>query len=80
MIKFIHIRTGLKGGTTIGYSFDGVGNRVVYAVAKCNANENYNKKIGRAVTTGRLNKGRGQIVNIPEGEKITDFIIAHAGI
>lgn len=80
MTKFIHIRTGLKGGITIGYNFDPLTRVVRYAVARCNSKENYNKKIGRAVTTGRLGAYHDRAFTIAENERIVDAIIRHAGV
>ena len=83
MIKFIHIRTGLKGGITIGYKLELTPHfrRVTYAVARCNSKENYNKKIGRAVTTGRLHAGHTRVFAVADNnEKIVDIIIRHAGV
>lgn len=77
MIKFIHIRQAntAKGGTTIAYRFNAETRIAEFVVGKCNSNETYCKRIGRAVTGGRLNKGkRVQQTFIPEGHGVADIV------
>ena len=60
-IRFVHIRKhdifDLKptGGITLAYELHG--DRVVFSASKCSDKDHYNKKIGRAVTTGRMEAG-----------------------
>ncbi len=42
------------GGTTIAVVYSPELEAHIYAVAKCSNKENYNKKVGRAIATGRL--------------------------
>ena len=79
-VKFIHIRRGIgagmqeKGGTTIAYSFNPESRQAAYAVAHCSSKDNYCKKIGRDVATGRLLNNKGGQVTVPEGESVANFI------
>lgn len=63
-IRFVHIRRYSRelsldpsptGGTTIAYELSG--DRVIYSASRCSDKDHYNKKIGRSVTTGRMEKG-----------------------
>lgn len=80
-ISYIHIRdhaevknkeTGLvektvvsNGGATIGYIVDG--DTVMYAVAKCKVPDVFCRRIGRAITRGRIATGRNvSFVYIPK--------------
>lgn len=48
-----------KGGTTIAYEVVNTDNNtkiINYAVARCNPQDNFNRKIGRAISEGRLTK------------------------
>lgn len=64
-VHYVHIRkdlnTGLgkripatKGGATIAYIYDTPNKRIVFAVAMCSFRDNFCRRIGRAVATGRL--------------------------
>jgi len=57
-MKFIHFRLGSppkeRGGVTIAYNVDG--HVAIYAVARCSPKDNYNKRVGRAIATGRYDK------------------------
>jgi hypothetical protein len=79
MCKFLHIRnteagqvTG-KGGLTVAYS-QAEGN-LYYAVARCSSRENFCRKIGRAVSRGRLAEGKGTVLPIGESEKAYDVLL-----
>lgn len=78
MSKFIHIRVpnSQKGGTTVAYDFDKATRIVHFVIGKCNSNETYCKRIGRAVTGGRLAKGkRVQELLVPENAGVADTIV-----
>lgn len=84
MTKFVHIRhytwdgkVYAKGGHTIAYNFDPETRQAVYTEAKCNDRDHYNKKIGRAITGGRLAKHGGTQVQVPEDQRVADFIVRH---
>ena len=64
-MRYIHWRFGQppkpRGGLTVAYSVDKVaynlnGHVAVYAVARCSPKDNYNKRVGRAIATGRYDK------------------------
>jgi hypothetical protein len=61
---FIHIRTEFPGinshgGITIAVLWAPELDCFVFETAQCHTSENYNKKIGRAIATGRLRKNGG---------------------
>ena len=63
-VKFMHLRQedeeenlSAKGGLTIAYAESEHG--VEWAYAICNSHDHYCKKIGRAISLGRLKKGAG---------------------
>lgn len=65
---FIHHRTRdvnnnvhNHGGHTVAFRTIG-GNIVEYAVARCHENENFNKRLGRTIASGRLGRGRGTTI------------------
>jgi hypothetical protein len=57
-MKYIHYRFGHppkpRGGLTIAYNVDG--HVAVYSVARCSPKDNFNKRVGRAIATGRYDK------------------------
>lgn len=65
MIKFIHLRyinpfndnVETKGGFTVAY-VEHANDTVTYAIAKCSKKDNYCKRIGRDVATGRMKAGQ----------------------
>jgi hypothetical protein len=71
-IRFLHIRNlhnenngddsyiSCKGGTTVAYEVDD--DTIRFAVAKCSIRDNYCRKTGRAIATGRLNTGKDQTI------------------
>lgn len=88
--KFIHLRhfglasSGLfltaKGGATIGYRKTDDG-EVAYAVALCNDHDHYNKSIGRAIATGRLDKGiKVSNFNPVEDVPLAEQVLEHAKV
>lgn len=81
--NFAHIRPNLdphSGGCTIAYTDiprNATGN-IHYAVAFCNAKDNFNKKIGRDIAEGRLAKGQYNTIftNSSKYSDIVNSIIA----
>lgn len=87
-IRFAHIRaqvfdpytgewhTLTKGGTTFCYQFlpDG---KLRISKADCSLRDNYNRKIGRAVSQGRMETGR--YIEVPytpkDGTNVVDFLL-----
>ena len=64
------------GGVTIGYSIHR--NVVHYALAKCKSVDRFNRKVGRAITTGRLRKGKHDTLidnNLPSQTSPHSYII-----
>jgi hypothetical protein len=82
-MKYIHYRLisngqpKSRGGVTIAYDVDG--DHVYYAVARCSPKDNYNKRIGRAIATGRFDKhlGEGTIQSVPLVGKPAQCVIDH---
>lgn len=84
MTKFVHVRNfewdgrlSPRGGVTIAYNFDPETRQASYYSAKCNDKDHYNKKIGRRITAGRLSKYGGTTLQVPEGQKVADFVTRH---
>lgn len=82
MTKFIHLRKGTlfgelspKGGATIAYDFDPETRVVAFVAAQCSRDAHYNKKVGRAVSGGRLRKYGGEKLNVPEGSSVADTVL-----
>jgi hypothetical protein len=51
----LHGTPDASGGMTIAYELSGISDpHVVYAVSRCSDRDNFNKRIGRVVATGRL--------------------------
>lgn len=73
MIKFLHRRNYQKletlsgvrleldarGGATVAFEKSYSGKVIAVAVARCPYSQNFNKKIGRNVSSGRLEKAKG---------------------
>jgi len=82
-VKFIHLRAGIMdvspfGGTTIAYEYNPETCDLRYAVAKCNPKEHYCKRVGRMVSTGRLNKApHGSLLADP-AKKLTPQVLLDA--
>ena len=76
MTKFIHIRiqsiiTGELhpcGGTTLAYDYDPDSKMISYQFAQCSRKDNYNKKVGRTIASGRLDKAPHVFYFKPEGD------------
>ena len=63
--RFVHIRTPNNKGTTVGYRFNDAEQVIEYATSRVHkTKDQFNRRIGRAVTTGRLDSGR-QVGTIP---------------
>jgi hypothetical protein len=89
MIKFAHFRNlqdtwggqevSIKGGYTACYEevqTSETARTLAFTLAKCNNHENFNKKIGRAVSEGRLKAGKGvQTLQLEEGQSAYDAIL-----
>ena len=80
MIKYIHYRykrfdgtPHTKGGETFAYVVHANGS-VTVARALCNPKDNYCKRIGRDISTGRLIKGHGKTIAI-NNKKLVDSIL-----
>ena len=61
--QFMHYRSanGTKGGATVAILPDAVTKTALFAISRCGPHDIFNKKIGRAVSSGRINafiKGR----------------------
>ena len=79
-IQFIHRRPicttqgdfASRGGMTVAYRpGDGF---VEYSIAHCSSKDNFNKKLGRGIATGRLLVGSGrQIIEMNE-EQFRDYM------
>lgn len=54
-VYYQHLRTELKRPTTIAYRYGD--DSVYYALAECGPKDQFCRKIGRDIATGRLNKG-----------------------
>lgn len=64
---YAHHRTGTNlGGLTVAFRCDPIANVLVYSVARCSDQDNFNKRIGRAIAEGRLdsNKNIGVITDL----------------
>lgn len=84
--KFVHLRYGnlldgrleAKGGVTIGFDLND-SSKACYTIARCARTDHYNKAIGRAITSGRLQQGKGvRQVTLEEGKPVVEQIIKHA--
>ena len=80
--KFIHIRARRangsvleKGGTTVAYDFNPETRIAHFAVAYCSKRDNYCKRIGRDVASGRLKWPPADKVHIPEGQSVASTIV-----
>jgi hypothetical protein len=81
-MHYIHLRyTDADGallqqsGITVAYRFDPREGAFAVAFARCHDNDNYNKKIGRAITTGRMAHGDYYTVQPVEGKKDFDVVV-----
>jgi hypothetical protein len=76
-VKFIHLRyhfddlvspdnpLGIynKGGVTIAYQYVNHNEKIIFAMALCCMKDNFNRKIGRAVSSGYLKSGNCYVVD-----------------
>lgn len=82
MIKYAHIRPNMdprSGGYTI--AFERINDRVVNAaIARCNPKDNFNKKLGRQIAKGRLEKGQSEVLptRATRFRNIVKAIVTHA--
>lgn len=76
-IKYIHLRgyyisegkdPDPCGGATIAFSKTEAGD-IEYCIAKCYYKDHFNKKIGRLISSGRLNKNQGKILPLKEEDR-----------
>lgn len=84
-IRFIHLRRRdafwghlePTGGITVAYDIEPDG-KVRYTFAQCSNKDHYDKRIGRLVSTGRLeaNRNVADFVKI-EGVNVVEQIIKH---
>lgn len=92
-VKFIHVRVprdpegdpngqvDVKGGTTIAYdvqkSEDEQTLVVTYIAARCHYRDNYSRKIGAAIASGRLKSSKHQnyTLKINSGDKVVESIL-----
>ena len=61
--QYMHYRSanGSRGGATVAILPDSATKTALFAISRCGPNDNFNKKIGRTVASGRINafiKGR----------------------
>lgn len=87
-VRFLHIRNlhnenngddsyiSCKGGTTIAYEMEGT--FVRFSTAKCSERDNYCRKTGRTIATGRLNAGKHSLVPFLDNKPI-DAILREIG-
>lgn len=58
-LRFVHVRTPNNKGFTVAYKFDDANNRITWAASRCGKKDSFNRKIGRAVSSGRLEALQG---------------------
>lgn len=77
-VKFLHLRVkdSQKGGQTIAYKV--LGQSVAFSSAMCSDRDNYCRKTGRAIATGRLNAGKNTQINCDPTKPI-DAILQEIG-
>lgn len=54
IIRMNRLKVDSKGGFTVAVAYDESGNAVAQAKAECSQLDNFNKRLGRAIATGRL--------------------------
>jgi len=64
--QYMHYRSanGTKGGATVAILPDATTKTALFAISRCGPQDIFNKKIGRAVASGRINafvKGRAAV-------------------
>lgn len=86
-LRFIHLRNWDSaenlmphGGYTIGWC--SVNGDIHFAYSQCSLADNYNKKIGRNIVTGRLSSGDYRIIPCVEQDlihdELTTWVLQHA--
>lgn len=84
-VKYIHLRRRdpffghlePTGGITVAYDIS-PDNKVSYAFSQCSNKDHYNRKIGRAVSSGRLeNDIRTRVFDKVEGVNVVEQILKH---
>lgn len=92
-IKFLHLRTrrfnrdgttvepakiSEHGGITLAYSYDETEQKFRYAFSICRLNENFNKRLGRIISSGYLRAGAGYTLNTVPATPISHYLTSHA--
>lgn len=84
-MNYLHIRhytpdgkLDPRGGFTVAFERNSVDASLLhFAMAKCSKKDVYNKKRGRQVATGRLEKRKHMMtVTIPEGKRPVEALVA----
>lgn len=80
-VRYIHIRFHDEegniqnhGGATISYYRSADMRVFYYAIALCRANENFCRMLGRRISTGKMDAGRGYSVNVEASAPSSQFI------
>lgn len=81
-MKFIHLRSGTKGGYTIAYekvdSPEQYDSLYRWSYAQCSNKDNYCKKIGRDIAMGRIMAGQSKYFilpnSLPKNSIVTELI------
>ena len=64
-----------KGGTTVAWQYDDAHQKIIYALAHCSDKDNFCRKTGRAVSSGRLAAGK-HVEEVPYKDMTGDTIIS----
>lgn len=75
-----------NGGMTVAWRADVNSNVLVYSVARCSTKDNFCKKIGRDIASGRLTAHKATIMTRDHGLKlsemtpgqVTELVLNHA--
>lgn len=80
--KFVHFRhfqqnerPSPKGGVTVCYLPDSEG--TVLAASVCSPKDNFNKSIGRKISMGRAQKGKGMVLSMQAKDREDLYKAAH---
>jgi len=73
-IKYVHIRTGQRGGVTFAYT--NTDDHVAYNWAHCSARDQYSKKLGRRIAGGRLAKQPWSTFGLEQGTRDWELVRA----
>ena len=67
-----------RGGMTLAIQVDG--SQVTVALAECGRKDNFNRKLGRQIASGRLSAGKESshvhVITLPEMTKVKSFVHA----